>query len=335
MKFLWWVWPAIWLATIVCGALLWPATVSVSSPSPGPAFPPPSPTLTPLGRPRVLVILIGQARGSEYAWRSLHKHLLRPYKAHLATYFTDAAPHTILQEMAQYNWSVPEYENWGVVLDQLSAERCPGSDWRKLCQLQDQFLGGCGCHPASSGILFAYRYLVSKKLDELGLWNQYDFFVLSRADEIHLCDHAPFASFNNRTAWMPPGEDYGGISDRHSVGSPYIFRKMIGVTETMVCETERVFDRLKATNDPSINIEKVLKSLWQLDGLAISEFPRSVFTVKLPSDPTRWGQGEQHDVLGKFGLLVKYPLELVAATEHCKVDVYTELKSLESYDWRI
>jgi hypothetical protein len=40
-------------------------------------------------RKRVLVIVIGHRRGGPLAWKSLHKHVLRPYKADLATFFPE------------------------------------------------------------------------------------------------------------------------------------------------------------------------------------------------------------------------------------------------------
>ncbi len=91
---------------------------------------------------RILVIVTGQPRGSELAWKSLHKHFLVPFKAHLATYFTDAAKKTILDEMSQFAWTVPEYDDWSIVFDQAS-RLCNTEehvrDWRQLCEVKDTY----------------------------------------------------------------------------------------------------------------------------------------------------------------------------------------------------
>ena len=98
-----------------------------------------------------------QARGGELAWKSLHKHLLEPLDAHLALMFTETQQPTMLHELAQYSWTVPEYEDWGVVLDQAAAQCHPNPEripWRELCSVPDQFLGGVGhgCrHRGSAG----------------------------------------------------------------------------------------------------------------------------------------------------------------------------------------
>lgn len=88
-----------------------------------------------------------QARGGELPWKSLDKHLLAPLNAHLALMFTEVQQPTILQEWAQYVWTVQEYEDWSVVFEEAAASSCPFSHaditWRALCSLKTaQFMGG-------------------------------------------------------------------------------------------------------------------------------------------------------------------------------------------------
>ena len=80
-------------------------------------------------------------------WKSLHKHVLAPLDAHLALMFTDVQQPTVLQEWAQYVWSVPEYEDWSVVYDNAVASSCPARHanvtWRALCSFTTaRFMGG-------------------------------------------------------------------------------------------------------------------------------------------------------------------------------------------------
>ena len=88
-----------------------------------------------------------QARGGELPWNSLHKHLLAPLQAHLALMFTEVQQPTVLQEWAQYVWTVPEYEDWSMVYDNAVASSCPARHaevtWRALCSLRSaSFMGG-------------------------------------------------------------------------------------------------------------------------------------------------------------------------------------------------
>ena len=78
--------------------------------------------------------------------------------------FTETQQPTMLHELAQYSWTVPEYRDWGDVLDQAAAQCQPEPDrmpWRRLCDVPDQFLGGVeNCsHPASAGVAASCQHL--------------------------------------------------------------------------------------------------------------------------------------------------------------------------------
>jgi hypothetical protein len=114
---------------------------------------------------KVLVVLIGQPRGRELAWKSLHHHVLTPLKAHLATYFMPLANTTsrpLIEAMAHYTWRVPEPANgdWSQWLDRAES-LCGGSaarsTWPRLCEhaTEGAYWGGgfkrCPHHKSKSG----------------------------------------------------------------------------------------------------------------------------------------------------------------------------------------
>lgn len=278
-------------------------------------------------KPSVLIILIGQARGSNYAWKSMLHHLVSPAEAHLATFFTDSSQSTILQQHAQYNWVVPEADDWGIYLAQAAALCGYGTDadanrWRSLCNIKDQWMGGVkGCdHPASSGILLAFRWLVAQKLLSLNLLRQYDYFVMSRPDFLYLCDHKPFSDFSRHIGYVPLGEEYGGYTDRHLVGSPELFFRMINITQQLVCNVDHFTDVLVQRNG-SLNLETAQKMIWEDLSIPVNQFDRSFFAVKLPEDPTRWSRGVENEVISQFdNLQVKYPGELDQSMQSCGVE---------------
>ncbi|CAL5224032.1 g6653 [Coccomyxa viridis] len=163
---------------------------------------------------KTLVILIGQARGGEMPWKSLHKHLLAPLDAHLALMFTDVQQPTVLLEWAQYVWSVPEYEDWSVVYDDAVASSCPSrhanATWRALCSLKGAlFMGGIpDCQSPvwnSAGILLAMRWTIQQKIIEYELLSKYDWFILSRSDELYACEHPDVKGLDPAYAWLPEG----------------------------------------------------------------------------------------------------------------------------------
>ena len=90
--------------------------------------------------------------------------------------FTDDQPTTHLHSMAQYSWSVPEYTDWGVVLDYV-AEQCEPSasrmPWRELCRVPELVGGVAACtysRPLTSagkyrGLLCTYQCLLHRILE--------------------------------------------------------------------------------------------------------------------------------------------------------------------------
>ena len=276
------------------------------------------PTASPVRVPdRVLVVVNGEVRGGSAAWASMLKRLVAPHKADLAL-IVGRLPNnaTLLHRASRHVWEVPEYDDWGIVLDQAASKNCASSNWRKLCADVDaQFLGGVKpCrHPGSAGILLAFRYLFTQKLAEL---QGYDWFVFTRADFLYLCDHVDVRLLDPTKVWAKLGEEYGGYSDRHIVTHHTLVRKTHGVTEDVVCNPD-VYRELVRDKEGWYNLESVLKEYWQRAGLAVSQFPLPAFTVRAEGDSTRWSQGKEHADTAHLGVRIKYPDEYELAKRMC------------------
>lgn len=273
---------------------------------------------------RVLVVGVGQVRGSIYAWNSLVSNLLYPFKADLALLVTKQAEHSFLHDIAKYVWTEEEYDDWGVVLS-AEAKACGSNpeDWKMLCEVPDQWTGGIhACNqPGSAGILLAFRLMLHRKISELRLLEKYDMFIWTRLDELYICRHADFTKFQaaKNVVYLPKGEHWGGWSDRHLVAAGPAFMKAIGIANELVCSPRKWLSFLRSNNASyPINLEKLQALMWKNLDLTVEEFHRSMFTVKTPEDPTRWAVGSAHKILCKFNLLVKYPTELQNAEEDCK-----------------
>lgn len=277
---------------------------------------------------RVLVIIIGQARGGNLAWKSLHKFLIQPFNAHLALYISNQNTTTFLHKTAHYIWTIPELTDWGLVFEMVSKEcstKTHATDWRNYCQIPGIFMGGVSncSHPGSAGILLGFRWLVHKKILELNLLDKYDWFILTRADELYLCKHFNFFQMVKTHALLPTGEYYGGFSDRHIIGKSSLFMTMINITTELVCNSEYWLKTLKRSGE-SFNLEKIQKVLWFHRNISVSEFSRSMFTVRTKTDPTRWSKGEAHPDVAKFGLKLKYTNEFSSTVKYCKITNVTE-----------
>lgn len=290
-----------------------------------------------ISKPTLLVVVNGQPRGGELAWKSLHKHVLKPYGAHLATYFTQAGPNgTLLERMAQYTWKLPEHEDWGVIIDkaakQCHAEHSGGPDWQQLCGHENSIWAGgiakCPKHKSKAGVLLAFRWLVSQKILSLHLQQQYDYIMYTRADYLYLCNHVPPESLDGSATWVPLGEEYGGLTDRHLVSTAPNLLRAINITQELVCSP----DAYKSRITPIINnVESLQALVWRHTGVLAKQFHSTMFTVRAKGDPTSWSVGDAHAELEKYGLLVKYPKELDKALGSCNVNITEVLQSLSSY----
>jgi hypothetical protein len=266
----------------------------------------------------VLVVLIGQARGGSLAWSSLKTNVLDPLNADLATFFTPDIPAPELQAMATYAWNLKETDDWGSYFDDMVATTCPSVAWRAhLCPIRGIMLGGvaqCGDNAGSGGIQLAFRWALHQKLSRLGLWNEYQHFILSRSDHIYLCPHPPISLAANEIG-VPEGEGYGGITDRFLVAGADAFKRSLNIAGDLVYKSSYYADKLLTPKQP-VNSEILLATFLLEQGLHVRLFPRFMFAIKMPQDPTSWSTGSDLPFQAPFKL--KYPYELTLSERTCK-----------------
>ena len=273
---------------------------------------------------RTLVILLGQPRGGQLAWRSLHQNLLRPMHADLATIFTDVWKGNELSNRAKYTWWEPEHKDWVGVLEKAS-DQCsvPRRAWMDaFCAHAPPkwtFLGGVAdCHPTgpqSAGILVALRYLLHEHILRERLADQYDWFVLTRADHVHLCRHPPLSQLTSSGMWVPTKEHWNGWTDRHLVATATNFVRALNMTSEILCNPAAWRERMKDMD--FINIEVLQKLAWDHNGLHVNQFPRTMFTVRAENDSSKWSQGCNDDDMHNFCLKIKYPEAKREALKTC------------------
>ena len=144
-----------------------------------------------------LVIILGNLRGGEEAWKSLYKNVLDVNTADLALILGPANstsnyhyPNSSLYTRAKYVWNFHEYDDWADAIDLIN-----GTSWREthlpyFTRKRTGLLGGVKGHLGSGAIIFMIRWFLSQHL--LGnpdVLNQYDRFVITRADHYYQCQH--------------------------------------------------------------------------------------------------------------------------------------------------
>lgn len=183
----------------------------------------------PVARPtraRALVIVLGLQRGNSAAWASLARHVLDPLGADLAIYSGASEEKGLLHAMAKHTWTFDDSLDWEAYLER--ATRLCANATSDHAQVMNKsyvcsttFGGGFkGCSSTNGAILLLKRWLLALKLRQLDLFARYDYFILTRADHVHMCDHPPLEQLDaNALHVLPQLETCRDYCDTYAVAS--------------------------------------------------------------------------------------------------------------------
>jgi hypothetical protein len=268
-----------------------------------------------------LVIIMGNLRGGEQAWQSLYKNVLDVNSADLALIIgqtnntsNNLYPNTSLYTRAKYIWTFREYEDWADAIDLIN-----GTEWREthlpyFTKKRTGLLGGVKGYFGSGAIIFMIRWFLSQHLlhnpDAL---NQYERFVITRADHYYQCSHEyTNLDLSNNTMWVPQGEAYGGYTDRHLIVSRSNILDALDIFPTLFQQTDKQLQDWIAVGTP----ESILKRVWTSKGFHVRTTKRVMFTCATQWDKSRWKRAKG-DVPGVPGLLKKYESEYNQTQQNC------------------
>ncbi|KAL3800679.1 hypothetical protein HJC23_006141 [Cyclotella cryptica] len=263
---------------------------------------------------RTLVIVMGSLRGGEATWGSMYKNLLEVNKADLALVVgarTEENKTSSLYTKAKYVYEYQEYDDWADAVDLIN-----GTSWRvELLNFTNSKLGlfgGVNGFRGSGAIIFMSRWFVAKAFKQFKWEEKYDRFVLTRSDYFYACEH-DLTLLDPTKIWIPDGEDYGGITDRHLICGKELFLRAIDIYPTIVQHPTKFVDN----SWKRLNPEKLIKQRWQEENLwrSVRRFRRVMFTCAVPGDQTRWRpMGE--DIVEE-GVYLKYQKEYVSSKNYC------------------
>lgn len=252
---------------------------------------------------KTLVVLIGNPRGGEKTWVTMYKNLLSPYNADLALCF-GFNEHKLesLYSKASYIWELPEYLFWEDYYIENFGE---DGIWKQAFMLGEHsgFSGLYGSK-GSGGIVFALRhYLLKHKKD---VFLKYDRIIITRSDHFYVKEHPILP---NDSFWIPFGEGYGGITERHNIFPSSDVDIILGIMDNYINNQgiiEDFFDCPKLLNGERVYL-KYLKRMGYLN--KIKQFERVQFTVKTEKDTTRWSEGNGETIPFHDDLYIKYKSE--------------------------
>ncbi len=281
---------------------------------------------------KTLLILIGNLRCGEKAWESLSRNFLDwnnnnknssstllPHRVDLALAIGDPSrsiyPNASLLSRSKYLFTFPEYgDDWTEALNLIDP------NWTTrvapLLSKSSIALGGVrysNWH-GSGAISFWIRWFLSQKLVEHNLVSSYDRFVITRPDHFYLCSH-DLSALNPRYLWVPFGQDFGGITDRHLVVSSEHVLAALDILPGLF-QDPSAYPRL---SDDLYNPEQLLLDRWKQLGIAhlVRRFPRMMFTCGNAAidDVTRWKA--TGDIVEE-GVRKKYRKEYMQSVDTCQ-----------------
>src|SRR6516164_5571667 len=173
---------------------------------------------------RTLVITLGQLRAHQLTWQNFKENVLDQLQADLAVcvpadaYFDVTNPFYV---NARFRWLIPDSADLAPTFDRIQSLLGSSEDWRALCEVGGTWLGRIAqsSQPGAAAINYVLRWFMLDNIEAAGLTRVYDRFVVTRSDFYYFCPHPPLESLRSDRLWIPDGEDYGGLCDRHLVVS--------------------------------------------------------------------------------------------------------------------
>jgi hypothetical protein len=276
---------------------------------------------------KTLVVLMGGLRCGELAWQTLYDNVLdlpENNAPDLAVLTNTAIPPKFeaasLFQRARYLWHVPDHSDWADALDAMHGSdaswRAPLYDvWRPS---NGNILLGPLNHTIGSGtIIFTFRWYLSQYIRTLNLTETYDRFVITRSDHYYVCPHS-LDLLDNQYLWIPSGEDWGGICDRHLIANKDDILPALNILPPIL---ENPYQYRHALGRKVSNTEQIVLQRWFEEGLTprIRRFRRPMFlcTDALDMNRTHYFVQEEKEVQAE-GVYTKYHGEYHRSHRNCR-----------------
>ena len=272
---------------------------------------------------KVLVCIIAQARTGKFSWKSFKNNVLNHLDADLALCVSDdkeIEKNNPYYDNAKYVWKCENYKEFSPAFDWAQNEILNGSlnlpDWKELLIIKDYWLGGIEgsitkTSPGKRGsaaILIFFRWFLLKCIKEKNLIEKYDRFIITRSDFIWNIPHPKMKYLDSKYIWLPNGEFYGGVTDRHAVLSKSNLESYLNIIELIVTKPKYLISKM--LNHNKWNMEKYILLNLKLNNKKklIKFFPYISFTVRDDQTDTTLSYGNYSK---KLNLNIKYIREYI------------------------
>ena len=277
---------------------------------------------------KVLVCLLASTRAHELTFPNFKRQVLDELDGDLALALAIGDRYdcsNAFWQHSKYRWTAPQFKDWGEAFDLAQRWLCkmhgvPAPDWRSMLRIKGIWQGGIASpdgQPSVSSILPFCRWLLLNGLQTDDVLNRYDRFVITRSDFIWLCPHPPLSVLGRNAIWVPDGEYWGGLPDRHLVASRDDVVNCLNIIEDILLHPDQLYEEMKHWQ--KWNNEQFLAHHLQRKGLyqKVKVFPYVMYTARsLLDDSPAWVRGRYEPAVGH---VIKYDSEFRNASAYAPI----------------
>jgi hypothetical protein len=184
------------------------------------------------------------------------------------------------------------------------------------------------------------RWFLRAYLSEFNFHGLYDRFVITRSDHYYKCNH-DLRDLSSYYIWIPYGQDWHGICDRHIVcGAQHVY-DVLNVLPPLILHLERYEKYSRASGFHTLSsTETFLKLRLKESGLLplVRRCARVMFTCAVNGDNFLWSSPFKDEIPER--VYVKYKQEYALAKFQCleiarqkQTPVDSIPQSLNSTNW--
>lgn len=248
-----------------------------------------------------LILLTGTPRGGIQSWKSLIKYVKEPLNCDLALLCGDKFElPDYLYSKAKFIWKFKEPENWR----DFYYENFANTDAIDFLIQGEKYgmAGGIDNYSGSGAIVCGFKIIVfNNYMNEI---MNYRNIIHTRFDQFYI-DYHP--KFQGSKIWIPEGEDYYGICDRHAIFPSKYAEKYFGIGKFLNSEEAKINFHNKEITPESVLLEN-LRYQHIID--SIERIDRFQFTAATTSDQTRWRKAI-YKLHFSNDIMIKYPDEFL------------------------
>jgi hypothetical protein len=304
-------------------------------------------------RKKTLVVILAETREHELTFENFKENVLDVLNADLCVCIGIPNRYDIRNpyyRAAKFRFTYPEPDDYSTAFDfatkhilhgepemeMFQGQETKRKPWRDFLKIKGQFMGGIRDkyheHPGSAGILLFYRWYLLKNLQENNLMSQYDYFVITRSDFIYTLPHPSLDHLDKKYLWIPHGESYGGITDRHAIVPCQFIEQYLNILPKMTLQSNQYYTILSAK--PGWNLEQIIQFHLNQNQLLpfLRRFPYIMYAIRSQGGTTRWSRGKWNPALGYF---IKYPKEYNGAMWFQNAFISSQLHLYDFYRFMI